>query len=158
MTVARFLNHSLEAILKSHGPWRGQSNLPEGCSAWRLSLPSWRWWRRAGAGSRCILILIRVHFERLVGIREGGVGGVWTGPSYTNADIEVKSRGTSVALRTPPWLDSEWGCRNRRLSRGQKTPDRQPGPCSCLLTKHKLCRAPGAPAHRWVRFAQVPND
>src|SRR5436190_1196732 len=27
----------------------------------------------------------------------------------------------ATASRTPPWLASEWGCRGRRLSRGQPT-------------------------------------
>ena len=72
MTVARFLNHSLAAILKSHGRMEGANPTCRkavllGDSRFKAGAGS----RRAGAGSRCILILIRVHFERLVGILEG---------------------------------------------------------------------------------------
>ena len=55
--------------------------------------------------------------------------------------------GRVIAIsRTPPWLASGWGCRGRRLSRGQRSPGTHLSPWLNRLSLRRLCQVGDAPA------------
>jgi len=58
----------------------------------------------------------------------------------------------TIASRILPWHLSGWGCRDRRLSTGRKTPDRRPALCPCRRTAYtpgQVASVPARPRGSW---------